>query len=226
MPDKTHISLIECINTFQGEGPDSGIRMLLCRFKRCNLVDNKIPCTWCDTLVKMRVQEELDIELNKIQKMIDKKECGIMITGGEPTYYNNLKDTINMLNNLDYPIANVETNGYNLKALINLVNGFKNVKFIYSPKVFNEDQYEEFKNVFSDVSLDQRVYFKIVAPSNYSRMVLSFLNDKKFNNNKIYIMPRGVSVDELNNSFPTVLDFAEEFNVNVTSRLHISYQIV
>jgi len=63
---KETVKVIEAINTFQGEGIDSGKRCLLLRFKYCS---RKIPCYFCDTQVKLRILEEMDISLDHIQVM-------------------------------------------------------------------------------------------------------------------------------------------------------------
>lgn len=220
-----NVELIECINTYQGEGPDVGLRMLLCRFKKCNLLDDKSPCKYCDTLVKMRVQEEMDFSLSKLQDIIDKKNCGIMITGGEPTYDKNLDYTINMLNRLNFPIANVETNGYDIVNLIQKIDGFKNIKFVISPKIFNNDDLIGFKKLLKQNLDDFRVYFKIVTPDDYCEQIVESLNYYEFND-KTFLMPKGVNNDELEKSYPYVLDLAEKYSVNITTRLHLNYQIV
>lgn len=216
------IELIECINTYQGEGPDVGQRMVLCRFKLCN---KKPPCKWCDTLVKMRMQEEMEFSLFKLQNIINEHNCGIMITGGEPTYDKNLDYTIKMLNKLEYPIANVETNGYDIVNLLKKVDNFKNIKFIISPKVFNDNELEQFKKFFENVLQDKRVYFKVVVPDDYDSQIIQLISNYGYND-KTYLMPKGVNNGELERSYPYVLDLAEEFSVNITTRLHLNYQIV
>lgn len=222
-----NIELIECINTFQGEGPDVGQRMLLCRFKYCNLVEEKRPCNFCDTLVKMRVQEEMSFSLDKLQEIINKNNSGIMITGGEPTYGKNLQCTLDILNKLNYKVANIETNGYNIKDLIKYSDGFKNIKFIISPKIFNENDFKLFndENLLGNILQDMRVYFKIVAPDLYSEQIISKLNDYNYND-KTFLMPKGVSDEELEKSYPYVLDLAEKYSMNITTRLHLNYNII
>lgn len=220
------IELIECVNTFQGEGPNLGRKTLLCRFKHCNLLDEKRPCKFCDTLVKMRVQEEMEFSLDKIQDIIIKKNSGIMITGGEPTYDKNLNQTLDMLNMLKYPFADVETNGYDIKSLIRHVDGFKNVFFMVSPKIFNEYDFLKFKSsLIKDEFNDIRVYFKIVTPDDYCEHIIELLDYYNYNE-KTYLMPKGVNNEELEESYSSVLDLAEKYSMNITTRLHLNYQIV
>ena len=98
-----HVMLIESIFTFQGEGPDVGKPMQLLRFKRCNN-----SCPWCDTQVKMRVFQESEHSLRSIQEVINDKNCGMLITGGEPTFNLNLNQTISLINEVTAPLYNVE----------------------------------------------------------------------------------------------------------------------
>ena len=107
------VRLIENFVSWQGEGPDSGRAMIILRFKSCNL-----KCPWCDTSVKMRISAEAPYKLSDIQCTINKTNAGILVTGGEPTVDRHIKETIMLLNELEYPIANVETNGYDLPYLL------------------------------------------------------------------------------------------------------------
>ena len=100
-----NVKLIECITTWQGEGPGSGQYMLLVRFKKCQL-----KCSYCDTMIKMRNSVDGIFKISDLQKAINRIKGGLLITGGEPTMYN--EDVVNMLTMLTYNTANVETNGY------------------------------------------------------------------------------------------------------------------
>ncbi len=215
------VNLIECINTWQGEGIDTGKRMLLCRFKYCNK-----KCMWCDTLVKMRAEQELEMPLSKLQEILDEQRTGLMITGGEPTFSNQLKQTISMLNNLTYPIANVETNGLGLLELIKEVDQGKNVHYSYSPKIFYDNEYDEALELSETLALHKNVYMKLV----YANEVI--LNDflkavvKVFPSNRIYLMPNGKTKEQMLSNAQSVFDAAEEFKTNVSSRMHLVYDFV
>jgi len=216
------VNLIECINTWQGEGIDTGQRMLLCRFKYCNK-----KCSWCDTLVKMRVHQEAEISLDKLQDIINTEKCGLMCTGGEPTFSNQLKQTISMLNNLTYPVANVETNGLDLLELIKEVDPSKNVHYSYSPKIFNEKDWEEALELSETLSSNSNVFMKIVVTWKDS-MVLDFIESavKVFPSNRIFLMPLGKTKEEMFTNAQIVFDKAEEFKTNVSSRMHLVYDFV
>ncbi len=220
------VKLIECINTWQGEGPDMGQRMLLLRFKHCNL-----NCSWCDTKVKMRALQEATYDLENIQNIINNEKCGLMITGGEPTFKPHIEDTLKLLRILRYNVANIETNGFRIQELIQrLATVTQKVRFIYSPKVYTMDEFEKEKNVVNNVFKNTNVYIKYVIGKEdiNSAPVIEFLKFiTSFDyNNRIFLMPKGETKDELMESAPTVFDLAEEYKVNFSSRSHIIYDFV
>ena len=164
MSEKDSVSLIESMVTWQGEGPSCGKRMLLLRFKTCDRVEERKPCHFCDTLVRMRTSTEFKVELDKIQEIINTEKAGLMITGGEPTYKHNFTETLQLLTLLDYPIANVETNGHNLLKLIQATKDLdKNIQFIFSPKFFNAEEKFKALEVLASVIHDRRVFIKYVV---------------------------------------------------------------
>ena len=220
------VRLVECFNfTFQGEGPDSGKAMLLLRFKRCSRVFEKKPCYFCDTLVKMRIMEEFEYPIHDIQLMVDENNLGIMITGGECTFGNNLFGTINIINNTKSYLYNVETNGYALTELIDKVNKNKNVKYMLSPKLFSDEDMTFYKDLVTDIKDNERVYIKMVYQNtDYNNVFLDYLKEINFDTNRIWLMPEGTTREELLNNAPIVFDAAEKYKVNFSSRDHVIYQ--
>jgi organic radical activating enzyme len=217
------VSLIENISTFQGEGPDSGRAMLLLRFKKCNM-----NCEWCDTKVKMRNTMNSDYELDDIQKVLDERQLGVMVTGGEPTFLENYDSTVSLLNDLNYPIANVETNGCDLVELTREVKKEKNVKYIYSPKIFNQSDFNLEAAKCEEVLFgEENVYYKIVIDPSYEhyRIFLDFLSKNKVND-RVYLMAEGVTKEQLVKNSYLVFDLCEEFNFNFSSRTHIMYGFI
>lgn len=221
------IKLIECLKTWQGEGPDTGKQVLLLRFKRCNM-----KCSFCDTRVRMNNSIEGNYSLEDIKKVIEEFSglCGnrgLLITGGEPTIYN--LDILNILQNIDYGFVNIETNGYKLKELIDLTKGdkYKKVKFIYSPKKYNKSEQIPYLDVkgFDD----ERVYYKILVEDKLKDSVDSTLWDMTihgFDMNKVYLMPVGTTSEELKKNSPLLFDLAEKYKCNISSRLHLIYNFI
>jgi len=220
------VKLIENFVSWQGEGPDSGLTMIILRFKTCNR-----NCSWCDTKVKMRVSAEASYNLSDIQKTIDEKSAGLLITGGEPTVDRHINETEILLRELDYPVANVETNGYNIEGLIGKVELDKPVKFILSPKIFRANDNHAYKVILDKIHDHPNLYLKMVyEPDNkYSLSFLNYLRDERkdmIRKQRIWIMPEGTTKEELMKNAPAVFDVCDEYNFNFSSRSHIIFNFV
>jgi len=216
------VKLIESCITWQGEGPDSGRRMLMLRFKRCDR-----NCSWCDTQVRMRNAMESDYSLHDLQLIIDEQKVALMITGGEPTWSLNLNQTATLLNKLDFNFANVETNGTGLEELISKVKKEVYVKYILSPKLFTDEDVVFYKNLITKVFDKGNVYIKLVC-ENDSKIIdfLEFLSNLNFMNEKIFLMPEGTTREKLLENSGFVFDMAEKYKFNFSSRDHIIYNFV
>jgi len=227
MCEKDPIKLIEVFNSWQGEGPDSGKAMIILRFKTCNL-----NCSWCDTRVKMRITPEAEYPLAQLQEIINETGSGILVTGGEPTMAKHYNDCLKLLNYLEYPIANVESNGCQLVELVENVKKNKKVNYIFSPKIFHlsdaeiaEEKALELFNRFPG-----KIYLKIVYENN--NMHLKMFMERICNlKNKIpgqfvYLMPEGTTRATLIQNSEKVFDAAEKYRFNFSSRDHIIYGFV
>ena len=222
------LNLIECGITWQGEGPDSGKRMLLIRFKVCDR-----NCPYCDTKVKMRSAHEFSVPLNEIQKEVDTQCVGIMITGGEPLFNLNFTNTMKIIEKIDCPNFNIETNGLMLvEALEKLDVIQKNkpdnlVKFILSPKLFSHKDLEFYINLVNKINNDPRVYIKLVyEETEFNNEFLNYVTNSGFYRQHIYLMPEGKTREELLQNSPAVFDMAERCKVNFSSRDHIIYNFI
>lgn len=219
---KNGIKVIESFVSWQGEGADTGKRMLILRFKTCPR-----SCPWCDTAVRMRTSMETLITLDEIQKIVNDEKCGIMITGGEPTFNENLERSTDIINEIDCNIFNVETNGYNLVGLIEQVNPDKKVNYSLSPKLFTSEDYVFYTNLIEKIKDVKNVFIKLVYEDR--PLVINFLNylmEIKFDNHRIFLMPEGKTKEEILEHAPIVFDAAEKYKVNFSSREHIIYSFV
>jgi len=227
MSDK-RINLIENFVSWQGEGPDSGQAMIILRFKNCNL-----NCPWCDTKVKMRISTEAPYSLKEIQEAIIKTRSGLLITGGEPTLNKYFNDTLSLINDLDYPIANVESNGYRLQNLIASADPTKNVHYMYSPKIFNTDDLEialSRSNLLL-TSYPDKVYIKLVYEdrpeiNKYLEWMSIFIGENISSFNKVWLMPEGVNRADLISNAGMVFDVCEKYRFNFSSRSHVIFGFV
>ena len=226
MTETESVKLIEVFNTWQGEGPDSGKAMTILRFKTCNL-----NCPWCDTRVKMRITPEAEYPLSQLQEILRENGAGILVTGGEPTAPRHFNDCLNIINRLNYPIANVESNGFKLVDLIEQTDVAKKVNFMFSPKIFNQNDFEDAMFItkelfprFKDVVSVKVVY----EPDNKS--LISYLDwlygSKLVSGQSVYLMPEGTTRATLIQNSEKVFDAAEKYNFNFSSRDHIIYGFV
>ncbi|MHA1621598.1 MAG: radical SAM protein [Candidatus Heimdallarchaeaceae archaeon] len=216
--------LIENFVSWQGEGPDSGRTMIILRFKTCNL-----RCHWCDTAVKMRVSAEAPYKLSDIQKTIKDRKAGILVTGGEPTVPKHFDEAVSLLNNLTYPVANVESNGFRLYEFIQEVSPRKPVKFMFSPKIFNSDDRKIAIQTAEKIVGHHNVYVKVVWDGNpATKAFLAWLShqDDLLEEHRIWVMPQGVTRAELIKNAEETFDICEEFRMCFSSRSHLIFGFV
>lgn len=222
--EEKSVRLIENFVSWQGEGPDSGQAMVILRFKACNL-----KCPWCDTAVKMRISSEAPYMLSDIQKTVNEKRVGLLITGGEPTVDRHFKETLSLLNDLDYPIANVESNGYKLKELIAQTDPAKKVRFMYSPKIFTNTDLERTVSLTDEILYHPNVFMKVVYEDR--ELIQGFLSwlSKNISINearKVWLMPEGITRADLIRNAEGVFDACERYKFNFSSRSHIIFGFV
>lgn len=227
---KNSVKLIECIrNTWQGEGINSGQRFTLLRGKYCNR-----RCKWCDTLVKMRISQEAEYRISDIQKILDEERTNLMISGGEPTFEKHFDDTFELLTQLKYEKANVESNGYLLYHLDELLpDSLSNIKLMYSPKIFSDKELKQEIDKTIKLFPLERVYIKVVYEDNeliheYLKLLsdLMLIDNIKNKNSKIWLMPEGTTREALIRNSQQVFDICEQYKFNFSSRNHIIFGFV
>lgn len=218
------VKLIENFCSYQGEGPDSGQAMIILRFKTCNR-----KCSWCDTAVKMRISAEAPYQLSDIQDTIYRTRSGLLITGGEPTVQKHIDEAAMLLNDLDYPIANVETNGFDLLGLCDRTSIRKNVHYIYSPKIFNSNDLEIAIELTDRVIGHDNIFIKVVYEDDeLVRSYLDFLTSviTKSKVQKVWLMPEGINRADLIKNSEIVFDACEKYKFNFSSRDHIIFGFI
>jgi len=233
---KKNIPLIECIPTWQGEGPNAGKRMLLVRFKFCNRT-----CIFCDTQTKMNVPEVM-YSLNELNNEIEFFR-NLMITGGEPTLktgsVNNYQHTVDMLRYCNYDFADVETNGFNLVEFLYVIHEIENLKgnkktinVSWSPKFASVEDLKYNIDIFNDIQSgltygNTEIHIlkvptlKLVISDDIAIKFLDEVISMGYDTNRIYLMPLGSTLDKIQKSFPDIVKLAEQYNCHISSRMHL-----
>jgi organic radical activating enzyme len=214
-------NLVECMVTWQGEGQDSGKRMLILRFSRCDR-----SCYFCDTQVKMRISSPFSMTIGDIQNKVYEEHCGVMITGGEPTFSLNYANTQKILTEIKASFFNIETNGCQLEKL-RAEAPQENIRFVLSPKLFNADDMNFYWDLTDKIREDDRVYIKMVYEgTGLNNSYLDFLRSIDYPTSRIYLMPEGTTMQKLIDNSPKVFDACEKYKCNFSSRNHIIYNFI
>jgi len=228
-----YINVIESFLSFQGEGKNSGERVLILRFKRCSRAETKEhgglgkKCPWCDTFLRMRINAETELTLSNIQQIIDNEKCSILLTGGEPTFGPNLFATINVINNIQCNLINVETNGHDILTLFKEVNKKSNIIYSLSPKLFDKEDEVFYKNLIQKTKTIESVHIKLVYEDRPEIInFLDYLQEIEYPKSNIWLMPEGQTKEEILEHAPKVFDAAEKYKTNFSSRDHIIYGFV
>jgi len=177
----------------------------------------------------MRISAEAPYLLTDIQKTINDERAGILITGGEPTVSRHFEEALTLLNDLFYPIANVETNGYNIEELMLRLDHKKPVKIMYSPKIFNEADLKKAMELSEKLFSYTKVYFKIVWQDGFTDAYCEWLSSQvkhMTTEERIWLMPEGSTRADLIRNSEKVFDACEKYKFNFSSRSHIIYDFV
>jgi len=226
------IPLVNCLNTYQGEGPNCGKKMVLVRYKLCNLL-----CPFCDTQKTTCGIKDEFYSLKDIDTLLQKSP-NLMITGGEPTLdkvvsggsLTQFDCTVLMLRNLNYEFLDIETNGFNLIPLMDQICDFERWNMInvsWSPKFIKSEHFVENVNKLQSLvsnGYEKMPVLKIVIGDDmdvYKKFAYEAVLKYKYNPNNIYLMPKGTTYEEIQYSMKQVLTIADELSCNVSSRLHI-----
>jgi len=176
----------------------------------------------------MQSTYEGEYTISQLNKALERTK-GIMITGGEPTFSfpenDNFLQTILILEKCEYEVANVETNGAKVVELLKILDEKKiqkNIKIMYSPKVFNQKGLEFELEKIAKIILHPNVYLKIVPEDNeLSKSFCHAVKSFRKPSGKVYLMPLGTTRQEICTNWKLTIDLADECGFNLSSRLHI-----
>jgi organic radical activating enzyme len=204
----------------QGEGNLIGKKMLLFRVAGCN-----IKCKDCDSKHTWYSMNNLNYSIKELEQIIkdkynEKEFEYIMITGGAPSLY--IEFIYNIIKRNKKWKFQIEDAGDKDWSKF---KKFKNVWFSFSPKIgalkgaTNIKEWEAFqktpKNFICKIVVDKNDWV-----SN-SVDILEFQYKYKIPSDKIYLMPIGTHVNEIQEQCQFLIDKCFEYKFNFSPRLHI-----
>jgi len=228
------MKICEEFKSLQGEGKYIGVPSYFVRTTGCNL-----RCSWknedgsitiCDTpYTSFNPEKGKDVDGEYIHNQIKNKPIQhIVITGGEPTLQNDLANVVEYLNEKGYVIT-IETNGTRYVKLP------KEIFMSISPKLLNsynqtkgsnEEALHRSNNNFEEtVKLyitNNEYQLKFVYNNKHDIHEIDMLQNKLIiPNNKIYLMPQGITVEQFKEKQRELFQFCVKKGWNYTPRMHI-----
>lgn len=190
----------EIFSSIQGEGPQVGKYVTFVRMAGCNL-----SCEFCDSKF---AKDGIEVS-NKavVDAIIDRGIMNVVFTGGEPfMQLHDLMLVSQELRELEYHVA-VETNGTYSKLDTNVFD-----LIVVSPKMMDDvDNWVDVRNAVLKFVVDQSNVVDVL------RMIV----DQELSG--VYLMPKGVDVDDLMGNSMVILDTIRRYKLDayLGLRLHI-----
>jgi len=227
--------VIEYFRSFQGESPYVGLSSIFIRFRVCNLM--KV-CYFCDTIEKMKSDVQMVVPFKVVCNDIDKYNIqSLTFTGGEPTLPKYRKQIVSFFNFLEKRYLKalkflVETNGFGMIKLINELPDFIREEeilcIVWSPKFFNEnmleDNIQKYKQLI-ETNYSNFIIKPVVTEENAERVSCFIHALEDHDKGRVYIMPEGMTHEALSKNSRFATQFAMDHKVNVTPRMHLSYNL-
>ncbi|MCK9430154.1 MAG: 7-carboxy-7-deazaguanine synthase QueE [Candidatus Omnitrophica bacterium] len=229
--------IIDLLPVIQGEGMYAGIPHILIRLSGCNL-----RCQWkgnkCDTPYSSWNAETGDYNLNDVISTLTDIPYieHIMITGGEPCLHKALlQELVELCHKFNY-VVTIETNGsidyfYTGADLISvspkMSNSIPNIKEVgensYSKHCEERINYATLSQYVHNYKYEgEKIQFKFVVEDIKDLDEIKQLQTElKIPREIIYLMPEGITSEEISNKRPMIFDMCIENGYNYTDRLHV-----
>jgi organic radical activating enzyme len=204
----------------QGEGNLIGKKMLLFRVAGCNVL-----CRDCDSKHSWKRESDITYTVEELRDCINiergKRHFDyVMITGGAPSLYKEfLYELFRICSNFKFQVEDAgDTSWYDFR-------NFDHVYFSFSPKIGalqGATNIEDW-NAFNHLPVNWIA--KIVV--NKDDWENNYTNIKEFQekycipNERIYLMPIGTHVNEIQDQCQFLIDKCNEYNFNFSPRLHV-----
>lgn len=232
------MKISEIFYSIQGEGKRSGIPSVFIRTNFCNLRCRFTGGNLCDTAyTSWNPEDEYNRGIMSIGEILE--ECKkypvkeAVITGGEPSMQaEELAELCKQLKDTGYFIT-LETNGTifgNFVEFIDLMS--------VSPKMSNSVPYgTEFEKMHEKNRIDMNALIQIqenhikgkydiqwkfvVSEEKDIPAILTLQKKIGFSNKDIYLMPEGITENQLNEKRSLVAELCKKYKCNYSDRLHL-----
>lgn len=225
------MKICEEFNSIQGEGKYVGVPSFFIRTTGCNL-----RCEWknkdgtitkCDTpYSSWNPEKGYKFNINESYDKINKNIEHIVITGGEPTLQNDLKDITNMIAN-KFKVT-LETNGTqyisDLNAFISISPKLKSSYPTSSESAYKihskNNQFLEPMEQWMETN-DYQVKFVVNSKKDLNE-ILGIQRYLGIPNSKIYLMPQGIIEKQLKKREQFIFNACMKYGFNFSQRLQIN----
>jgi len=237
---KSVMKISELFYSVQGEGKRSGFPSFFIRTNYCNLRCQFPGGNLCDTSYTSWNPEDKNnlgiIEIDEIIKAYKiYSPVDVVITGGEPTIQleelNILCKEIKKIS--DNIFITIETNGTFIGDFVNHINlmsispklnssvpiGSEYEKMHQQNRI-NSDVLKKYNELYINKKIDVQWKFVVNDESDMNEIIL-LSNNIGFKNNNIFLMPEGITKEEIEQKRPVVIELCKKYKMNYTDRLQI-----
>jgi len=234
------MKISELFYSIQGEGKRSGRPSFFIRTNHCNLRCKFPGGNLCDTYyTSWEPDDERNLgELNFDQIITEYKKINcsdIVITGGEPAMYpSELSDLCQKLREINpESYFTIETNGtyfgefVKYSDLLSISPKLKSsvpyntvYEKMHEKNRINYETFSKFNQLKENYLIDIQWKFVYTTEKDIEeiRQIQSVIG---FKDNDIYLMPEGITAEDLNSKRSETIEVCKKNNFNYTDRLHI-----
>lgn len=234
------MKISELFYTIQGEGKRAGKPSFFIRTNHCNLRCQFAGGNLCDTAyTSWNPDDEKnfgDIEIEKIIGQYIQHNCmDVVITGGEPTMF--AEDLTNLCIELKRinpdSVITIETNGTYIGKFIEYIDLVSISPKLKSSTPFgthyeklhtnnrvNLESFRKYNELKQSDKIDIQWKFVVTSEADLNE-ILELQKEIGFKNSDVYLMPEGITEEELASKRLEIIELCKKYQFNYTDRLHV-----
>lgn len=234
------MKISELFYTIQGEGKRAGKPSFFIRTNHCNLRCQFTGGNLCDTAyTSWHPDDEKnlgDIEIEKIIGEYLQHNCiDVVITGGEPAMFTEDLTTLCFELKRINPdcVITIETNGTifgkftEYTDLISISPKLKSstpfgthYEKLHANNRTNMESFKQYNDLRNHDKIDIQWKFVITSEDDLNE-ILELQKEIGFKNRDVYLMPEGITEEELAGKRLEVIELCKKYQFNYTDRLHV-----